>query len=176
MRTETIRLYRFNELSDKAKARAVEDYCASGEPYHFDGENMASIKALAKHFGGRIKDYSIDWLGTSYSSMEFEMPEMDAEEIRQRLNQLGTFNPDTLKGHGDCKLTGYCADEAAIDGLRKSFAAGEHDLDKLMQAAFQTWLKDAQSDAEHQFSLEGYAEQAEVNNFEFTENGKRWEQ
>ena len=68
-------------------------------------------------------------------------------------------------------MTGYCADEAAIDGFRAAFMAGESDLAVLMQAGYQTWLKDAQSDAEHQ---EGYAEHAEVNAREFTEDGDRW--
>ena len=175
MRTETVTLYKFSELSDAAKARAVSDYRTSAEDYHFAEDAIASIKALAEHFSGRVSDWSIDWLNSSPSSMRFNMPEdMERVEIQTRLDQLGTFNPDTLKGDGDCKLTGYCADEAAIDGFRAAFMAGESDLAVLMQAGYQTWLKAAQSDAEHQFSHEGYAEHAEANDLEFTEHGERW--
>ena len=174
MRTETVTLYKFSELSDAAKARAVTDYRTS-EDYHFAEDAMGSIKALAEHFHGRVSDWSIDWLNSSPSSMRFNMPEdMERVEIQTRLDQLGTFNPDTLKGDGDCKLTGYCADEAAIDGFRAAFMAGESDLAVLMPAGYQTWLKDTQSDAEYQFSLEGYAEHAEANAREFTEDGDRW--
>ena len=74
--------------------------------------------------------------------------------------------------HGDCKLTGYCADEDAIDGFRITFRTGETDLETLMNAAFETWLKAAQSDARYQFSTEGYAEHCEANRYEFYENGR----
>ena len=81
-------------------------------------------------------------------------------------------NKQTLHGNGDCKLTGYCADEDAIDGFRITFRTGETDLETLMNAAFETWLKAAQSDARYQFSTEGYAEHCEANRYEFYENGR----
>ena len=71
MRTETVTLYKFSELTATAKARAVRDYGTSGEGYHFADEAMASIEALAAHFSGRVSDWSIDWLNSSQSSMRF---------------------------------------------------------------------------------------------------------
>lgn len=171
MRTITRTVYSFNELTDAAKERALSDYNTSGQEYAFAGEALESIKALASHFDGDVRRYAIDWTGTFPSQMAFTMPEMNRREIHQRLRALGSYNKETLRGLGDCKLTGYCADEDAIDGFRMAFMAGESDLEALMNAAFDTWLKAAQSDAQHQFSMEGYAEHCAGNDYEFYKNG-----
>ena len=42
-----------------------------------------------------------------------------------------------------------------------------------MVAAYQAWLTAAQADAEYQFSMDGYAEHAANNDYEFTEDGKQ---
>jgi hypothetical protein len=64
-------------------------------------------------------------------------------------------------------LTGYCADENAIDGFRKAWHAGERDLEKLMDAAFDSWLADAQADAQWQMKDEQVDES-------ITADGKRF--
>lgn len=173
MRTVTTTLYRFNELPAAAKKRAAEEHRCSGSQYPWAEEALASIRALAEHFGGRVTTYGVDFLRASYSHMDFDMPAMERREIKARLRRLGTFNKTTLRGNGDCKLTGYCADEDAIDGFRAAFFAGESDLAALMQAAFKTWLESVQADAEQAFSLEGYAEHADANNHEFYDSGVR---
>ena len=170
-RTVTVTEYRFAELSEKAKDRAKQR-AAESIGYSWADEALDSIKALAKHFGGRMVDWSIDWFASSYSSARFDMPEMDRKEIAELLAELGTFDPDTLKGHGECKLTGVCFDEDAIDGFRRAFHAGESDLGELMDAAFDSWLKAAQADAEDQYSDEQFAENCEANDYWFTEDGE----
>lgn len=175
-KTIEIEVYRFEELSEKAKDRVrYNEKAAIG--YSRDDEALASMNALAKHFGGRMYDYSIDWFASSHSYARFEMPEdMEEEEIARRLGELGTFNPETLKGNGDCKLTGYCSDEDAIDGFRAEFfkqkKAGQIDLESLMQAAFKTWLKAAQDDCEHQYSDEALTENGEANDYWYEANGE----
>lgn len=166
------KIYTFDELNDAAKEKA-RDWWRDGSDYAWGDDAIKSIEELAKHFGGKMKDWSIDWANSSYSSARFEMPEMESELILNLLGQLGTYNPETLKGNGDCKLTGYCADEDAIDGFRKAFHAGERDLEKLMQAAFDTWLESAQSDYEYQNSDEQVGETILANEYTFTETGKR---
>ena len=170
MRTKQIRVYRFAELSDEAKERAKQEY-ASACGYSWSTEALDSLKALARHFGGELSDWSIDWFGGP-SSASFDMPEMDRDEIAAELAKLGEYNPETLKGIGDCKLTGYCADESAIDGFRVAFVAGESDLVALMDAAFDAWIKDAQSDCKWQFSDEAFGEHCDANGYEFDERGE----
>ena len=71
------------------------------------------------------------------------MPLHDAGEIRVMLKKLGTYNRRTLKGNGNCVLTGVCYDEDCIDGFRFAFIRKwvERDINALLQAAFDSFLK-----------------------------------
>jgi hypothetical protein len=172
MRTIEVKVFKFSELSENAKQYAKDSY-ARFESYPHSDDAFDSIKALAKHFGGKVADYSIDWFAASYSSMDFSMPELTAKEIKARLAKLGTYNKRTGKGHGECKLTGYCMDESAIDGFRSAWRKGERDLDALMQAAYDQWLIDCQSDCESFYSDENFSEHCDINEYEFYENGEQ---
>lgn len=170
MRDVIIKVYKFSELSEKAKERAKQDYeidCG----YNWGDEAMDSIKALVKHFDGSITDWQVYWDRSSHSYMRFDMPEMTKTEIRRRLKELGSYNKRTGRGNGDCKLTGFCMDEACIDGFRLAFRKGETDLEELMEAAFDTWLKECQDDYESQFSDEVFGDACDANGWEFYENG-----
>jgi hypothetical protein len=199
MRHKIIDIYSFGELSDSAKEKAKQDYAASNS-FHAANEYLESLRKLAQHFDGELKNYSIDWFNCSYSSADFEMPNAeyigqnnlpddihraigesdatldDIEEayeqwLKDKLLALGNCNPLTLKGLGDCVLTGYCADEDAIDGFRIAYMAGERDLDKLMQAAFRSWLKAAQNDCEGFYENDYFEEHCQCNGDEFLEDG-----
>lgn len=174
MRTETveIKIFSYDELSDDAKENVRQNFMSHG--YDWSDDALQSLKDMAEHFGGRVSDYSIDWFGTTHSWARIDMPEMDKEDIQDLLNELGEYNPETLKGTGECKLTGYCADEWLIDAFRKDFFAGETDLNELMQSAFENWLTHCQSDCEYQFSDEAMKETCEANEYEFLENGEMY--
>lgn len=172
MRDVTLKVYRFAELNQRAKNRAKQDYQAVHGYMHAD-EMMLSIQALAKHFGGTMCDWSIDWFNTLYSHATFKMPcDWDHNEIAERLDELGEYNPETLKGTGECKLTGYCGDEYAIDGFRKSFFDGEDDIDSLMEAAFRSWLEAGQSDCDAGYEDDEFAQHCDANDMEFYEDGE----
>lgn len=137
MRTKTVsyKVYKFSELSDKAKEKAKYDHFAACPP-GFESEAFASLEKLAKHFGGKLTDYEIDYDGGySPSLAAFDMPEdWTREDIAAKLKDLGGYNPTTLKGLGDCKLTGVCFDEWAIDGFRWEFFNGgirRHDASRV---------------------------------------------
>lgn len=174
MRTIEIKVYEFCELSEEAKDVARSDYRERFSEYPFAADAFKSLKALAAHFGGKVSDYSVDFGGYSHSWVSFKMPEMEEHEIKDALFRLGSFNPATFLGCGDCVLTGYCADEDAIDGLRKAWFQGERDLEKLMQAAFSSWLKACQGDYVALFEDEDIDERIESNGLEFTGDGKRF--
>lgn len=170
MRLISVPVYRFDELSDKAKDRAKQDYAALFGYVHED-EAVASLKALAEHFDGKVARWSFDFFATSHSYAEFDMPELEESEIAERLNALGDYDPETLKGLGDCKLTGWCYDEDAIDGFRKAYHEGERDLGALMQAAFKSWIKSCQADCEDFYENDQFSEHCEANEYEFMEDG-----
>ncbi len=172
MRDVTLKVYRFAELSAKAKDRAKQDVAAI-EGYPHADEAMASINALAKHFGGSMDDWSIDWFAASHSSATFNMPcGWTRDEIASRLAELGEYNPETLMGTGECKLTGYCADEDAIDGFRMAFLSGESDLEVLMDAAFDSWLEAGQSDCEAGYEDDEFGQYCDANDMEFYGTGE----
>jgi hypothetical protein len=174
MKTIEIKVYQFNELSPDAKEKARQWWRDSETEYVWASDALKSLSALAEHFNGRLSDYNIAWDNSSYSDATFAMPEMSAVEIKTRMAKLGDYNKRTGRGHGDCKLTGYCADEDAIDGFRKAFKEGERDLEKLMQSAFKTWLKAAQADVEFQNADEQVDATIEANEYTFTAEGKRF--
>ena len=171
MRTIQATIYKCDELSDKAKEKAKSDQAAL-LGYSWSDDAFESLKALAKHFGGKLKDWEIDYFGGCYSSCSFSMPEMSPKDIKAKLKELGTYNKRTGRGNGDCKLTGICFDEDAIDGFRLAFRAGERDLEKLKEAAFDSWLKAVQSDCEYQYGDEAFSENCEANGYEFDEDGE----
>jgi hypothetical protein len=200
MRTIETKIFKFDELSPTAKERAKQDYRADGDFPHGE-EYIESLEKLAEHFGGKMTDYSIDWGNATYATSEFEMPDSedignnnlpdhiqrgigtsDATEadvkaayeawLKKKIDELGTFNPKTLKGHGDCVLTGCGTDEDAIDGLRKAYVGGERDLEELMKAAFESAMEDADSECEAFYEDENFSEHADGNDMEFYENGK----
>ena len=171
MRTYEATAYTFDELSEEAKDNAKQRYF-SVAGYSWSEDALASLKAFAKAFDARLSDYQIDWFNSTYSDAEFDAPEMSRREIGRRLRALGSYDKKTLRGNGECKLTGYCADEDALDGMRKAYFAGESDLGELLQEGFSSWLKAAQADAEDQYSDERFAEFCEANEYEFTEDGK----
>ena len=168
-----VTVYQYSELSASAKEKARQKYVEYMD-YSWDSEAMDSLKAAAVHFDGKLSDWSIDWGGGSYSSAKFDMPEMTKTEIRRRLRLLGRYNPVTLQGYGECKLTGVCFDENVIDGFRKAFKAGETDLEKLMQAGFKSWLDCVHEDYAYQCSEEAFEEHCEANDLWFTEKGKQF--
>lgn len=178
METRTYNVYEYSELSERAKETARSNHAANNG-YAWADEALKSIKALAEHFGGKLVRYDVDW-GDSVpcSPPKFDMPEYDPEdtdaylEIKALVDQLGDFDPNTLKGTGECVLTGFCMDEDAIDGLRKAWHDGERDLTALMEAAYDTWLKGCQDDYQHLYSDEEFADHCEANNYRFTEDGE----
>lgn len=173
MKTITVNVYSFNELSQKAKERAKYDYM-SVFGYSRADEAIESLSALAKHFDGRLKDYEIDFFKTSHSYARFDMPDyMSKQEFETRLRKLGSYNKRTGRGNGDCVLTGVSTDEDAIDGLRLAYRNGEaRSLERLMQAAFKSWLKACQDDCEDQYSDETFSEHCEANEYLFLEDGE----
>lgn len=172
MKTITVKVYSFGELNEKAKERAKYDYMGLFG-YNWDNDAIKSLKALAEHFDGELKDYEIDFFNSSYSSARFIMPEwMSKQEFKAKLSKLGSYNKRTGKGNGDCVLTGVCFDEDAIDGFRQAYRNGAKSLDEMMQSAFRSWLKACQADCKGFYSDDEFSEHCDANKYLFLEDGE----
>jgi hypothetical protein len=173
MKTIEIKLYAFQELSKEAQKKALEIY-ASNDYYHHGDDVVKTLKKGAEYFGAELKNYEIDFMDGTPSYAKFECSEEapTAKELKALIIGMGTYNKKTLRGDGECKLTGVCFDEDFFDGVRKCyFKEKARQIDTLLRAGFQSLLRAAQADAEHQFSIEGYAEHCEANEYTFEEDG-----
>lgn len=174
MKKIEIEVFRFSELDSEAK-RVVKDRYAENHDYPWSKEALASLKELAKWAGGGVADYGVSWDASARSWCRFVPPEdgdWDIAEIREKARgQLGTCE-ENGRGLGDCALTGYCADEDAIDGFRWALGEGETEFDALMQAAFDSWLAACQADYASFFEDGYFSEHCDGNNRWFLRSGK----
>lgn len=175
MKTIEVQLYKFDELSDEAKHTALENNANEAE-YFWGDDAIKSLKKVAEHFNCSLERYSIDWTESYRNEISFDCNyiEFSAKDLKTQILSMGTFDKKTLKGLGDCKFTGYCADESACDGIRKAYFNGERDLKELLMAGYESWYKDCQTDYEYQLSEEGYSEHCEANDYDFTEDGEQY--
>ncbi len=172
MRTIEVNIYQFSELSEEVKEKALNKWAAN-ENYFWGDDAIRSLEKFISHFCGKLNDYSIDWLEPYRNNIRFELSEgaYTKEELKQVIEDMGSYNPETLGGNGDCKFTGVCFDEDLCDGARKAYFSGERNIRELIEAGIKEWEISTQKDAEYQFSIEGFAEHCEANDYEFNESG-----
>lgn len=161
MKTRTINIYSFDELSEKSKETAK--YCIHSSGYFWEDDALKSLAAFANHFGAKLTNYEIDWNNSCRSSASFSGGYESEEQISSAIEG---------GGYGECKLTGYCFDDSALYGLREAWNKGEREIGELLQAGYEEWIKDCQSDFEYQQSDEATSEHCEANGYEFTEDGR----
>ncbi len=173
MRTIQTNIYRYSELADEVRAIVREQHAAV---FGFDAaeEYLDSLSALANHFGGCLVTRRGDWFSEDPAFAEFAMPDLESEDLAVRLAELGTFNLETKRWHGECKLTGFASDEAAIDGFRIAYAAGERNLERLMQAAFREWLKQGRAECAASYEDSAFSETSDANEWEYCEEGRMY--
>lgn len=175
MKTIEVNVLTFSELSEEAKEKALKNWGESNIEYFWDREAIASLGKFIEHFNGSLNNYNIDFLEPYRNNYHITVPDnMTAKEIFSLLKQLGSYNKKTLRGDGECKLTGYCMDEELIDGFRRAWFNSERDLMQLIYAGIHTWEQAIKSDYEYEFTEEFFKDHAESNNYEFTEDGERY--
>jgi hypothetical protein len=154
MRTETIRIYKFNELSDTAKENAREWYKQDMDYPWFD-ESMGSIHAFCGHFNVAIKDWAIGAFSPSWIRT-------DAENSHFRGVKLRDINPVYMP-------TGYCLDCTlwhTFHGQFKRTGDALHAFKDALDAA----VSEIVDDAEYQYTEEAVADVL-INGYEFLEDG-----
>lgn len=174
MRTIEINVYKFSELSEDVQKKVAEKYAS--EEYGWSNEAVESIKKFIEYFNGKLKNYSIDFLEPYRNSFTIHLSEcmedLPEEELKNYIEGMGGYDTSTLRGHGECKFTGYCMDEALSYGARLAYFKGERDVKELIFAGISVWEKEVIDDYEQQFTVEYMADVAEANDWEFTEDGK----
>lgn len=168
-------VYKFSELSDKAKQNAIEEYYKNDAYYRWGDDAVESLQTLAKKFNSSFGRYSFDFAEKCRCEFFINVPsymeDITEEELKEIIDSLGSYDKETFKGLGDCVLTGYCADEDAIDGLRIAYFKGERYIKRLLMAAFNSWYDAVHNDYMYQFTIGYFTDFADANNYEFLKDG-----
>jgi hypothetical protein len=156
MRTATVEIYAFDELSDDAKARA-RNWWRAGFEYSWHDESLASVKAFCAHFGVRLTKWEIG----AYSPYSYST---DADNSHFRGRKLRDFDRE----HNP---TGFCLDydlwSTFYDQFEKTGDA-KHAFDMALDAGFCAW----RDDIEYQLSDAGIDDSLEANAYEFYADGR----
>jgi len=191
MKTKTINIYSFNELSEEAKEKALQDYREEQTEIFWIDETIESLKGLFKNCDGiSLKDYSLgeyqSWLKVDFTNEEVEnftgkrafawlennlLSNIRISyygEKRKELRQYGQYyRAGMIK---PCSFTGYCADDDLLDDLIKEVKEG-CDLKTAFEGLASTIQRIIQNEVEYQNSEEYIAEHFEANEYEFDEEG-----
>lgn len=154
--TKEIQLYQYAELSDEAKERAKQWRNQDGHAW--GAESMASFEAFAAQFGAKVTDWE-------YGAFDVANISTDATPTNFRGFTLAQAR--ALPEY----LTGYCLDATLHEVFVRQFKqTGDafHAFNKAMDAG----IKEARADWEHQFSDEYMQNACDVNEYEFTADGR----
>ena len=142
------------------------------------------LKAFEEHMNVKFLQWEIDPTDSvPVNTVQVNVPwyfedEEDEENIaslRNAIESLGSYDSVTLKGYGDCVLTGVCYDEDMADGARYAFYHdGERDRKTVAMNAFH-FLEAAIHNEYRECVTEEYASEfAEMNGYQFTQDGELW--
>jgi hypothetical protein len=169
MRTETINIYKFDELSDRAKDRA-RDWWREGA-LHYDWwdctyEDAAQIGLKITGFDtGRSCEIEGDFIGTAEESADKILAEHGDRcdtwaEANAYKKTLAEFMATAEKDE-DGELATYALE------------ADKEDIDKeFLRALLEEYLSTLRKEEEYQLSDEVAEEMLVANDYEFTEDGK----
>lgn len=158
MKTISLTLYTFDELSDKAKERARSWWRQFSE-YSWTNESIDSIRTFCAHFGVELTNFEVDSWRYHFKA--------DAENSHFRGVKLRDFKRDHMP-------TGYCLDCAlwqTFYDVFKNTGDAKHAFNTALDAGFSEW----KSDLEHQESNEFIDEEMTINEYTFLENGQRFD-
>lgn len=151
MRTilETLEIYKYEELTEGARKRALDDFQTWGD-YPWARENFKSWEAFATLWNDNDLDYSENLL----------------EDVKSVFGDYVYNNAD---------FTGYCMDYTIISVLRDYVSSAEeyepHLLYKRINSAYH-W--ECQGDYEHYYSEESFIDLCHCNEWEFLQDGSMY--
>lgn len=158
MRIVEEKIYQFHELDESAKERAREWYRTDMEYFWWD-DALGSLKRFTKYFNVGIKSYEVSpwchsWMTTSAEGQHF------------RGLKLKDHDPEKMQKD-------YYLDFDLWNDFYKTWKESSDPL-KAFQTAIDNTIKSIQSDWEYQYTNESVDQNIEANEYEFTEDGKRY--
>lgn len=160
MRVEEIKVMQYEELSDCAKQSAKEWFRSVDTEYVWWDDCLASVKAFCDVFNIKIKNYEIG--SCSHSWMDTDA---QGENFRG-------WNKKAILSMKE-ERTGYYLDGVLQDAFVSAFK-DTGDAKLAFGYAIDKAVKHIQDDMEYQSSDEAVEEMIICNDYEFTEDGKRY--
>ena len=197
MRTKTLTVYNYSELSEEAKERACQEMLEHFD-YPWSGENRDTLTEFENNFPVTVKDFRY---GSCNSFVDFDFTSDDKTEELTGVRLLkylhnnyydvlfkgkyysktkyvdGKFSSkhrhSKVQKENCCTLTGYYIDDAILKPIYEFLKNPVEHINfyDLMNECLQSWLSAVNNDYEAMQSEEYLAEHAEVNEIEFDEDG-----
>ena len=145
MRTETIKIFSFDELNIKAQNNALQ-YQKENQEYFFGYEAIKSFEALARIVNVKIINYQIDWLDPHNSFLKHD----DTNIIKNSAFDI------------NAELTGFFTDYSIVR---------EWNATRSIERTFQKLLWDCCADYEEQLTDDSIEDYLINNSYEFLEDG-----
>lgn len=169
METRTYTVYKFDELNDEAKEKAIEHF-RRNDDYPFNDDNRKSLERFCEVMPIKATDWEygyrnyIDSIFDPNSLFDNELTQSEIiEDIKSRLPNIDEA----------CPLTGFHLDEALVEPLRKFIAKPTNQsYEELLKECLSNWINDCNSDYEYCQSDEYIIEVIEAKDYDFLENGE----
>jgi len=185
MKTISVNLYSFDELSDKAKQYAIDKFISDHEFFWSDAY-IDTIKEGIDIFDFELYNWRIDFFSGHYDcSLRSGKSELSGLRLRTYLlnNYYSVFYRRKEYGKRKSKITyekyehhitGYCADQTflqpIIDFINKPDAYKT--FGELMDDCIYAVVMDGRNDYEYQCTEEYISDHCEANEYMFYENGE----
>jgi hypothetical protein len=191
MRTKTITLYKFSELSEDAQRRAIERYRDRNYEIHWQEELIDSFSAVYAAMNVKLKDYSLGLHSYSYVKIDLE----DSIANLSGARALGWIENNLLAGlrmtrheymknrknnfqYGyrigkikECPFTGTCFDMDFLDCITKELKSGDTLGEVLKRRLPEKYVELLQAEYDDQNSDEYISDTLIANEYEFTAAG-----
>ena len=153
MRTETIKLYIFAELSESAQDWAIQGYRALDDEIPWADEWRESLLKACEFFGLNCRDWSVSARGNSYCDVSM-FSDSIGELVGVRAWKWLRANYD--RELESCPFTGYCGDEVFLKPFRDFLERPTMglSLDELFGDCASSWVQGWVDDMEYQSSDE----------------------
>jgi hypothetical protein len=172
MRTKTLNIYTYEELTPEAREKACEQYRQAGMDYHWSDEWRDSLKGFSDTFPIRLRTWEVST--HSHTSFNFGMTNDNIEDVKGvRLYKYlqNNYNMKDLLS-GNCPFTGYCGDESFLAPLQAFMKKPDNrTFRELMNDCLENGFSDWQKDMEYQESDDYIADHLIINGYEFEEDG-----
>ena len=157
MRTMSVSVYKFDELSDNAKSKAIERFRDGMDCTFWVHDGLDSIKKFCAEFNVKLTAWEV---GAHYP-ISFKT---DATNKNFRGLKLKDFDKEAMP-------TGYCVDSDLRYKFHDEFTQTGDALYAFNEAV-EAGFRSIRADMEYQLTDEAITESIECNEYEFTEDGK----